>query len=39
MMLFEISYHIIIILGESVFLGGFKLEDDVFDIFSVDDKK
>ena len=38
MMMFSISYHIILILGEYVFLGGFKLRDEVLDIYGVDAK-
>ena len=37
-MLIYISYHIIMILVESVLLGGFKLGDEVLDVYGVDAK-
>ena len=38
MMLIEISNHIILILGDSVLLGGFKLGYEVLDVYGVDEK-
>ena len=32
------SYQIIMIIGESVLLGGFQLRDEVFDVYDVDAK-
>ena len=37
-MLISILYQIIMILGDSIWLGGFKLEDEVFDVYDVDAK-
>ena len=37
-MLIYILYHIIMILVESVLLGGFKLGDEVLDVYGVDAK-
>ena len=37
-MLIEISYKIILSLGDSVLLGGFELGYKVLDIFCVDEK-
>ena len=34
----EIFYHIILIIGESVLFGGFKVGDEVRDVFGVDGK-
>ena len=36
LMLITISYHIIMIIGDSVLLGGFKPGDEVIDVFCVD---
>ena len=33
-----IYYQIILILGDSVLLGGFELGDEVLDVFDVDEK-
>ena len=38
MMLIYIFYHIILIIGESVLFGGFKVGDEVRDVFGVDGK-
>ena len=38
LMLISILYQIIMILGDSIWLGGFKLEDEVFDVYDVDAK-
>ena len=38
LMLVGIYNHIILILGESVLLGEFKLEDEVVDVYGVDGK-
>ena len=37
-MLVAISYQIILILGDSVLFGGFKLGDEVLDVYGVDKK-
>ena len=37
-MLIETSYHIIMILGDSVLLGGFEIGDEVLDAYGVDAK-
>ena len=37
-MLISISYHIIMILGDSILLGVFELGDDVLDVYGVDEK-
>ena len=37
-MLIETSYHIIMILGDSVLLGGFEIGDEVLDAYGVDTK-
>ena len=37
-MLIEIYYHIIIILGDYVLLGVFKIVDEVLGVFGVDEK-
>ena len=37
-MLIEISNNIIRILGKYVLLGGFKLGDEVLDVYGVDEK-
>ena len=36
-MLIEIPHHIILIIGDSALLGGFKLGDNVLDFFGVDE--
>ena len=37
-MLIEISNHTILILGDSVLLGEFKLGEEVLDVYGVDEK-
>ena len=37
-MLIEISNHIIMILRDSVLLGGLKLGEEVLDVYGVDEK-
>ena len=37
-MLIYIFYQIVLILGESVLLGGFELGDEVLDVYGVDAK-
>ena len=37
-MLIEISNHTILILGESVLLGEFKLGEEFLDVYDVDEK-
>ena len=37
-MLIEIFYHIILVIGSSVFLGGLELGDEVRDVCGVDKK-
>ena len=37
-MLIEISNHNIMILGDSVLLGGLKLGEEVLDVYGVDEK-
>ena len=38
MMLIEISNHIIMVLGDSVLLGEFKLGEEFLDVYGVDEK-
>ena len=38
MILIGISNHIILILGDSILLGRFKLGDEVLDVYGVDEK-
>ena len=38
MMLIDIFYEIILILWDSVLLGGFELVDEVLDVYGVDNK-
>ena len=38
MVLISIFYQFILILGESVLLSGFKLGDEVLDVYGVDSK-
>ena len=37
-MLIDIFYQIILIIGDSVLLGGFKLGDEVLDVYVVNSK-
>ena len=37
-LLYSVVYQLILILGDSVLLGGFKLGDEVFSVSGVDDK-
>ena len=38
MILIEIYNHIILIMGDSVLLGGLKLGDEILDVYGVDEK-
>ena len=38
MIIISIFYQIILVFGESVLLGGFKIRDEVLDVYGVDAK-